>query len=60
VPTAEAALRTAPGVLAVKVDYESKQATIGTAAGEPVPKREIVAALESISYKGEFVEETSP
>ncbi len=56
-PTAEAALRQAPGVLAVKVDYESKRATIGTAAGEPVSKQAILAALESIRYSGEFVEE---
>jgi hypothetical protein len=56
VPTAEAALRKAPGVLAVKVEYESQQATIGTAAGQPVPKQAILEALESINYSGEFVE----
>lgn len=55
-PTAEEALRKAPGVLAVKVDYESKQATIGTAAGKPVPKKEILAALKSIRYRGEFLD----
>jgi hypothetical protein len=55
VPTAEAALRKAPGVLAVEVDYESKQATIGTAAGEPVPKQQVLAALKSINYSGAFV-----
>jgi hypothetical protein len=44
-------------VLAVKVDYESKQATVGTAAGQPIPKQEILDALGSISYSGEFVEE---
>lgn len=55
-PTAEAALRKAPGVLAVEVDYESKQATVGTAAGESVPKQEIIAALESIRYRGTFVQ----
>ncbi len=56
-PTAAAALRKAPGVLAVKVDYESEQATVGTAAGQPIPKQAILDALESISYRGEFVEE---
>ena len=56
-PTAAAALRKAPGVLAVKVDYESEQATVGTAAGQPIPKQAILEALESISYRGEFVEE---
>ena len=45
-PAAEAALRKAPGVLAVKVDYEQKQATIGTAADQPVPKQAILAALK--------------
>ena len=55
-PTAAAALREAPGVLAVKVDYESKQATVGTAAGQPIPKQAILDALSSISYSGKFVE----
>ncbi len=53
-PTAEAALRKAPGVLAVKVDYELKQATIGTAAGQPVPRQAVLERLESINYSGEF------
>ena len=56
-PTAAAALREAPGVLAVEVDYESKQAIIGTAAGQPIPKQAILDALGSISYRGEFAEE---
>ena len=55
-PTAAAALRKAPGVLAVKIDYESEQATVGTAAGQPIPKQAILDALESISYSGKFVE----
>lgn len=55
-PTAEKALRAAPGVLAVKVDYETKQATIGTTAGGDVPRDEILAALKSIGYHGQFAD----
>ena len=55
-PTAEAALRKAPGVLAVEVDYDLQQATIGTAAGKEVPKKAILEQLDAIKYKGEFVE----
>jgi hypothetical protein len=54
VPTAEAALRKAPGVLAVKVDDASQQATIGTANGKNVPKKEILKELEAVKYKGTF------
>ena len=54
-PTAEAALRKAPGVLAVKVNYESKQATVGTAVDQQVPRQAIVEALESIEYRGTFL-----
>tara|TARA_B100000749_G_C18053156_1_gene312299 strand:- start:304 stop:477 length:174 start_codon:yes stop_codon:yes gene_type:complete len=54
VPTAEKALFKAPGVLAVKVDYELQQATIGTKKGEPVSTKEILAALKSINYRGRF------
>ena len=54
------AIRTAPGVLAVKVDYRSQQAAIGTEAGSVVPKEQVLAALESIGYRGEFVEPHAP
>lgn len=50
------ALKSAPGVLAVKVDFATKQATIGTKAGSRVSTDEILAALKSIGYSGEFVE----
>ena len=46
----------APGVPAVEVDYETKRATIGTKADQPIPKEEILAALRSIGYDGEFIE----
>jgi hypothetical protein len=42
-------------VLAVKVNYKQKQATIGTAPGHDVPKAEILKALDSLSYRGEFI-----
>lgn len=53
------ALKTAPGVLAVEVDYASGKATIGTESGEPLSKKEILAALESIGYSGEFAKKTT-
>ena len=53
---AEMAIQTAPGVLAVKADYESGQATIGTEPGQHVAIDEFLAALESIGYHGELVE----
>jgi copper chaperone CopZ len=59
VPRAEKALESAPGVLAVKVDFAKKQATIGTQAGSRIPTDEILAALKSIGYSGEFVESTT-
>jgi hypothetical protein len=43
-------------VLAVIVDFETKQAAIGTQAGSAVPTSEILAALESIGYQGQLVE----
>jgi DNA-dependent RNA polymerase auxiliary subunit epsilon len=49
-------LGSAPGVLAVKVDYSTGKATIGLEAGQPVPEKEIRAALKSINYQVEFVE----
>jgi copper chaperone CopZ len=56
VPRAEKALKSAPGVLAVKVDFAKKQATIGTKAGSRLSTDEILAALKSVGYSGEFVE----
>jgi len=45
-------------VLAVKANFETGQATIGTKAGSEVSTEEIIAALDSIGYSGEFVEPT--
>jgi hypothetical protein len=43
-------------VLAVKADYESGQATIGTKSGEDLSTDEILAALAAIGYRAEFPE----
>jgi hypothetical protein len=47
----------APGVRAVKVDYDQKLATIGTARDEPLPREKILDALKSLGYSGQWVEE---
>lgn len=42
-------------MLAVQVDFETKQAVIGTQAGGDSTS-EILAALKSIGYQGQLVE----
>ena len=54
-PTAEAALRKAPGVLAVKIDYESGKATVGSTIGTQAPVDEIMRQLESLGYQGKIL-----
>jgi hypothetical protein len=49
------AIRQAPGVLAVKVDYEKKLAIVGTNRNQEVPRDQILDALKSIGYRGEFI-----
>ena len=49
---AEKAIRSAPGVLAVKVDYKQKQATIGTKVGSEVKIDAVFEALDHIGYRG--------
>lgn len=51
---AEQAIHNVPGVLAVKVDYQSKRAVVGTDACCPVPSEEILAALKKVGYRGGF------
>lgn len=53
---AQKAIKSAPGVLAVTVNFEKRQATIGTEKGDIVPKAEILSALESIGFRGEVAE----
>jgi hypothetical protein len=38
------------------VDYETRQATIGTEPGKTVPTAELLGALEKIGYRGEIVD----
>jgi hypothetical protein len=47
-------------VLAVKVDYEAGQATIGTEKGRAVSTAEVRAALEAIGYAATFSDELGP
>ncbi len=49
------AILTAPGVLAVEVNYEKGEAVVGTEICCPFPKDEILAALEKSGYKGTYV-----
>ena len=57
-PGAKQAIRkAAPGVLAIQVDYDQKLATLGIAQDEPLPREEILGALESLGYRGQWVEE---
>ncbi len=44
-------------MLAVKVDYPSKKATIGSKSGQPVSREKILKSLESIGYSGKFTEQ---
>jgi hypothetical protein len=53
------AIRQAPGVLAVRVDYKSGEATIGTDRDRPVPRDAILQSLKAIGYGGRFAEDES-
>ena len=50
------AIKTAPGVLSVRADYKTSQATVGTEKGIPLDHAKILDALTSIGYRGEVVE----
>ena len=50
------AIRQAPGVLAVNVDYEKREAIIGTDHDRPVPREKILESLQGIGYRGKFSE----
>ena len=45
-------IKTAPNVLAVKVDYESGEAVVGTEICCPVPEEEILLAIQQAGFKG--------
>ncbi|MCI0352571.1 MAG: cation transporter, partial [Acidobacteriales bacterium] len=54
--TVAQAIKSVPGVGAVVVNYERKEAIVGTEACCPVPKDKIRAALEQAGYTRSFVE----
>lgn len=54
--TVAQAIRQIPGVLAVEVSYQKRQAVVGTEACCPVPKDKILAALKKAGYSGKFVD----
>ena len=56
--TVAEAIKRVDGVLAVEVDYESKQATIGAEACCPVPIDEVKSALAKAGYAGEPIAPT--
>ena len=49
-------MQNAPCVRAVEVDYSTGTATIGTDAGTPVQRQEIIDALAATPYRVEFIE----
>jgi copper chaperone CopZ len=49
------AIRQVPGVVAVDVSYEERQAVVGADAGGAVPTEEILAALKQAGYRGKLV-----
>lgn len=55
-PKAEKAIGTAPGVLAVKVVYETSLATVGTEEGTTISTEEMMEALEPLGYKATLVD----
>lgn len=44
-------------MLAVKIEYPSGLATIGTERGRAVPLKEIAASLQLIGYRANLIEE---
>ncbi len=51
------AITGAPCVRAVKVDYSTGTATIGTDAGTPLQRQEIIDALAATPYRVQFIEQ---
>ncbi len=57
-PGATKAIReAAPGVLAIKVDIDQKRVTLATAKDDPLPREEIIEALKTHGYSGQWAEE---
>lgn len=57
---AEKAIRNVSGVLAVEVDYMEGHAVVGTEICCPVPKDEIVEALQQAGYEARLSEPSQP
>ena len=53
--TVAQAIRSVPGVQGVTVSYAKREAVVGTAPSQLVPKNEIVAALKKAGYGGRFL-----
>ena len=49
------AIKTAPRVLAVKVDYEAGEAVVGIEICCPVPEEEILSAIEHAGFSGQQI-----
>lgn len=54
---AEKAIRGVPGVLSAHVDYQTREAVVGTDECCPVPKEQILSALRNSGYDGRFAEQ---
>ena len=53
--TVSQAIRGVPGVRAVTVNYEKREAIVGTVYSQQFPKVDILAALKTAGYDGTFV-----
>ncbi len=45
-------------MLAVEADYEKGEAVVGIEVGRPVPKDNILDALDKAGYSGSFIKES--
>ncbi len=54
--TVAQAIRQVPGVAAVEVSYERRQAVVGTESGRPFPRDEVLTAIEEAGYYGSVME----
>ncbi|HAH45757.1 MAG TPA: hypothetical protein DCM07_13060, partial [Planctomycetaceae bacterium] len=53
--TVAQAIRQVPGVVAVDINYEKRQAVVGVEPGNLIPKEEIQTALKRAGYSGELL-----
>jgi copper chaperone CopZ len=57
---AEKAVRDVPGVLSVKVDYDSKRMVVTSQAGDPAPVEAVQQALEKVGHRGLVIDNSPP